>query len=114
VARQCFVAATAQSLSLALAAQTALIGKLLSMLMRWRVLDLSDAAALLTDTADMIKEPLDRSPSVKLRSVWQVVRDWRQCPSRSPPRGHRLMRMLIVALQRSVGRGMTVHATGMR
>jgi hypothetical protein len=78
-------AATAQSLSLSLAAQTALVGKLLSMLMRSRVLDLPDAAALLTDTADMIKEPLDRSPSVKLRSVWQVVRDSRQCLSRSPP-----------------------------
>jgi hypothetical protein len=56
-------AATAQSLSLALAAQTALIGKLLSTLMRSRVLELPDAATLLTDTADMIEEPLDRSPS---------------------------------------------------
>jgi hypothetical protein len=57
------LAATAQSLSLALAAQTALIGKLLATLLRSRVLDLADAAALLTDSADMIEEPLDRSPS---------------------------------------------------
>ena len=66
--------ASVSALSLALAAQTALIGKLISTLMRSRVITLPDAVALLEDTADMIEEPLDQPVSDRQAVLIQPVR----------------------------------------
>ena len=65
---------TVSALSLALAAQTVFIGKLISTLMRSRVITLPDAVALLTDTADMIEEPLDHAVNNMQAVLVQPVR----------------------------------------
>jgi hypothetical protein len=53
----------AQSLSLSLTAQTALVGNLIDKLVKKGALSLEQVSDVLTQTADMITAPLDRSPS---------------------------------------------------
>jgi hypothetical protein len=53
----------AQALSLSLTAELALVGALISALLRTKALSLEDAATMLNDAADQIGSPLDRAPS---------------------------------------------------